>query len=143
MKFTKTFFLLQMAAEGLFYEYDQMPNWRGAPEIFAYLEDIANKEVPAAASKNINETFTPEIKYQHLFAAPVLPQAITDRLTSAPKGVSKVPKVVNDILIRAVCIFNIHIPSLALPKIAFLMFFFFISLSNVSWWLHISRLLSS
>ena len=96
-----------MAAEGLFYEYDQMPNWRGAPEIFSYLQDIANKEVPAAASKNINETFIPEVRFQHLFAAPVLPQAITDRLASAPKGVSKVPKVVNDILIRAVCIFNI------------------------------------
>ena len=101
---THDFHPLMAAESGLFYDYDQMPNWRGAPEIFAYLEEIINKEVPAAASKDINDNFTPEIKYQHLFAAPVLPQAITDRLTNTPKGLAKVPKVVNDTLIRAVCI---------------------------------------
>ena len=92
----------QMAAEGLFYDYDQIPNWRGAPEIFQYLEDIASKEVPASASKEINDTFTPDLKYQHLFAPPVLPQAISDRLATAPKGLAKVPKIVNDTLTRAV-----------------------------------------
>ena len=94
-----------MAPEGLFNEYDQTPNWRGAPEIFVWLESIINKEVPAAALKTINETFTPEQKYQHLFAVPVLPQAISDRLSAAPKGLAKVPRMVNDTLIRSVSIF--------------------------------------
>ena len=93
-----------LVAEGLFNEYDQMPNWRGAPEIFTWLAGIVDKEVPGASLKVINETFVPELKFQHLFAAPVLPQAITDRLAAAPKSMAKVPKMVNDTLIRAVCI---------------------------------------
>ena len=88
--------------EGLFNEYELLPNWRGAPEIFAWLGSIANKEVPTASLKQINETFIPEPKYQPLFAAPVLPQAITDRLNAAPKGIARVPRIVNDALLRAV-----------------------------------------
>lgn len=88
--------------EGLFNEYDQMPNWRVAPEIFTWLEGIVNKEVPSASMKAINESFIPELKYQHLFNTPVLPQAITDRLKVAPKNLARVPKIVNDTLIRAV-----------------------------------------
>ena len=99
--------LLQMAAEGLFYEYDQSPNWRGTPEMYAYLGDIQNKEVPAAASKTINETFTPEPRFQHLFSVPVLPPAIVDRLATAPKSIGKGPKILNDILTRAVRIFKV------------------------------------
>ena len=79
-----------------------MPNWRGAQEIFSWLGGIVNKEVPAASLKAINETFIPETKYQHLFSTPLLPQAISDRLKVAPKNLAKVPKIVNETLIRAV-----------------------------------------
>ena len=36
-----------------------------------------------------------------MFKAPVLPRAITDRLSAAPKSIAKVPKLVNDQLVRA------------------------------------------
>ena len=110
--------------EGLFNEYELLPNWRGAPEIFAWLGSIANKEVPTASLKQINETFIPEPKYQPLFAAPVLPQAITDRLNAAPKGIARVPRIVNDALLRAVSS-NFFVPFYVIIAfiIAFVMFF--------------------
>ena len=51
--------------------------------------------------KDISESFIPQAKYQALFLAPPLPQPISDRLYSAPKHLTKVPKMVHDQLHRA------------------------------------------
>ena len=60
-----------------------------------------SKEVPFASVKEISENFIPDEKYQPHFTAPPLPQAISDRLLSAPKHLTKVPKMVNDQLLRS------------------------------------------
>ena len=57
-------------------------------------------EVPPKKVKEIDETFTPAPEYQAMLTAPPLPQPIADRLQSAPKYLAKVPKLVNDMLLR-------------------------------------------
>ena len=87
--------------EDLFQAYNQLPNWNPAPDILIWMNAICDKEVPTSVTKEIFDTFVPPVDQQPLFAPPKLPQAITDKLTSAPKNISKVPKMVNDHLNRA------------------------------------------
>ena len=67
----------------------------------AWFQGRTNKEVPTASAKEISENFIPQEKFQSLFTAPPLPQAISVRLYSAPKYLTKVPKMVHDQLYRA------------------------------------------
>ena len=85
----------------LFQAYNQLPNWNPATDILVWLRAICDKEVPPSVTKEIFDAYIPPIDQQPLFAPPKLPQAITDKLTSAPKNISKVPKMVNDHLNRA------------------------------------------
>ena len=87
--------------EDLFQAYNQLPNWNPAPDILIWMNAICDKEVPTSVTKEIFDTFVPPVDQQPLFAPPKLPQAITDKLISAPKNISKVPKMVNDHLNRA------------------------------------------
>ena len=87
--------------EDLFQAYNQIPNWNPAPDILNWMNAICDKEVPPSVTKDIFDSFVPSVDQQPLFAPPKLPQAITDKLSSAPKNISKVPKIVNDHLNRA------------------------------------------
>ena len=87
--------------DGLFQAYNQMPNWKPAPEVINWLKAVCDKEVPPAATKEIFDSFMPPVDQQPLFNAPKLPIAITSRLFAAPKNIAKVPKMVNDHLSRA------------------------------------------
>ena len=86
--------------EGLFCQ-DKVPNWDPPQDLLAWLEGINGKEVPAKSLNEISENFIPQEKYQTLFTAPPLPQAISDRMASAPRYLTKVPKLVNDQLSRS------------------------------------------
>ena len=85
----------------LFQAYNQLPNWNPATDVLVWLKAICDKEVPPSVTKEIFDAYIPPVDQQPLFAPPKLPQAITDKLTSAPKNISKVPKMVNDHLNRA------------------------------------------
>lgn len=87
--------------DDLFQAYNQLPNWNPAPDVLIWLKAIGDKEVPPSVTKEIFDAYVPPIDQQPLFAPPKLPQAIVDKLTSAPKNIAKVPKIVNDHLNRA------------------------------------------
>ena len=86
--------------EGLYCQ-DKPPNWDPPVDLLTWFQGRNSKEVPPASVKEINENFIPQEKFQALFTAPPLPQAINDRLLSAPKYLTKVPKMVNDQLLRS------------------------------------------
>ena len=86
--------------EELFNMYGLPVNWNLAPELISWLESVKNKEVPFTISKSINESFVPKEAIQPFFTAPALPQAISRLLFTAPKGVSRGPKILNTILLR-------------------------------------------
>ena len=88
------------ALEGL-YSHDKDPNWDPPVDLLDWFESKNSKEMSPASVKEISENFIPQPKYQHLFTAPPLPQAISDRLVSAPKYLTKVPKLVNDKLLAS------------------------------------------
>ena len=85
----------------LFQGYSQMPNWNPASQVLTWFASINNKEVPSQVSKDLSDTLIPKVEYQPLFAPPQLPKAIHDRLHSAPKYLSKIPKMVNEHLLKA------------------------------------------
>ena len=87
--------------DDLFQAYNQLPNWNPAPDILVWLKAIGDKEVPPSVTKDIFDAYVPPLDQQPLFAPPKLPQAIIDKLTSAPKHIAKVPMIVNDHLNRA------------------------------------------
>ena len=87
--------------DDLFMAYNQMPNWDPAQKIFSWMKTVCDKEVPPAVTKEIHDSFIPPLDSQQLFVPPKLPQAIVDKLASAPKNLLKVPKIVNDHLNRA------------------------------------------
>ena len=87
--------------EGLFMTYEKQPNWNPPQDTFTWLKAVIDKEVPPATCKEINEAYIPELQYQSLFSAALLPQAIIDRLFAAPKYLSKGPKIINDHLLKA------------------------------------------
>ena len=86
--------------EGL-YSHEKEPNWDPPVDLLDWFESKNSKEMSPASVKDISENFIPQQKYQHLFTAPPLPQAISDRLVSAPKYLTKVPKLVNDKLLAS------------------------------------------
>ena len=86
--------------EELFNMYGLTINWELAPELISWLESIKNKEVPFNVLKTINESFVPKEEIQPFFTAPALPQAISRLLFTAPKGISRGPKMLNTILLR-------------------------------------------
>ena len=87
--------------EGLFLDYDSVPNWKPAPAVMAWLKEVRSREVPPQVLKEVNDNMVPQVELQPLFTPPDLPQAISDRLKNAPQSISKVPKMVNDHLLRA------------------------------------------
>ena len=75
-------------------------NWKLAPELISWIESVKNKEVPYSILKSINEKFVPKEEIQPFFTAPALPQAISRLLFTAPKGLSRGPKILNTTLLR-------------------------------------------
>ena len=88
------------AIEGL-YSQDKAPNWDPPSDLLDWFESKNSRELSPASVKEINENFIPQPRYQHLFTAPPLPQPISERLASAPRYLTKVPKLVNDRLLGA------------------------------------------
>ena len=84
----------------LFNMYGLTVNWALAPELTSWLKSSANKEVPYAILKQLNESFVPVEELQPLFTAPALPTTISKLLYTAPKSVSRGPKILNSSLLR-------------------------------------------
>ena len=84
----------------LFNMYGLSINWNLAPELILWLQSVRNKEVPFNILKKINESFVPKEELQPLFTAPALPQAISRLLFTAPKALSRGPKIMNTTLLR-------------------------------------------
>ena len=57
----------------LFNMYGLTVNWALAPELTSWIKSSANKEVPYAILKQLNESFVPVEELQPLFTAPALP----------------------------------------------------------------------
>ena len=87
--------------DALFQGYTLAPNWDLASQVTSWLASVNSKEVPAQVSKEIDQTYIPPVEHQPLFAPPQLPKAIHDKLQAAPKYISKVPKLVNEHLLKA------------------------------------------
>ena len=87
--------------EDLFNMYGLAENWKLAPEVIPWFQSIVDKEVPAQILKEINEAFVPSDILQPLFTAPALPLAINKKLFTAPKSMTRVPKMINFSLHRA------------------------------------------
>ena len=87
--------------EDLFNMYGLTENWKLAPEVIPWFQSIVDKEVPAPILKEINEAFVPSDTLQPLFTAPALPLAINKKLFTAPKSLSRGPKMINFSLHRA------------------------------------------
>ena len=85
----------------LFQGYSQMPNWNPAIQVLTWFSSVNNKEVPSQVSKDLSDSLIPKVEFQPLFSPPQLPKAIHDRLYSAPKYISKIPKMVNEHLLKA------------------------------------------
>ena len=87
--------------EDLFQGYTMTPNWVLASEVTSWLSSVNSKEVPTQVSKEIDQSYIPPVEHQPLFTPPQLPKAIHDKLHTAPKYISKVPKLVNEHLLKA------------------------------------------
>ena len=85
---------------GLFGTYGLPKNWELAPELATWLVSIIDKEVPFHVLKSVNENYVPSEDLQPHFVAPTLPAAISSHLYTAPKALSRVPKLVNSTLLR-------------------------------------------
>ena len=86
--------------EELFNMYGLPVNWVLAPELTSWLKSVCNREVPFNILKQINQTFVPKEDIQSLFIAPALPLAISRLLFTAPKSLSRGPKIINSSLLR-------------------------------------------
>ena len=84
----------------LFNVYGLPMNWTLAPELMSWLKAVCSKEVPFTVVKQVNESFVPCEELQPYFVAPALPPAISRLLFTAPKSLSRVPKLVNGALLR-------------------------------------------
>ena len=84
----------------LFNTYGLPMNWNLAPELINWLRLVTNKEVPYSVLKSLNETFVPKEDLQPFFTAPDLPVAISRLLYTAPKSLSRGPKILNTALLR-------------------------------------------
>ena len=84
----------------LFNMYGLKVNWPLAPELVTWLNSVSDKEVPLSILKQLNETFVPNEELQPLFTAPALPLAISRLLYTAPKSLSRGPKIINSSLLR-------------------------------------------
>ena len=84
----------------LFNMYGLASNWQLASELGKYLNSISDKEVPYSVLKSLNEAFIPQEEFQPFFTAPDLPMAISKLLYTAPKALSRGPKVLNSSLLR-------------------------------------------
>ena len=86
--------------QDLFNMYGLKVNWPLAPELVTWLNSVSDKEVPLSVLKQLNETFVPNEELQPLFTAPALPLAISRLLFTAPKSLSRGPKILNSSLLR-------------------------------------------
>ena len=86
--------------EELFNMYGLPVNWNLAPELTSWLQSVRNKKVPSNVLKQINQSFVPKEDLQSLFTAPALPLAISRLLFTAPKSLSRGPKILNSSLLR-------------------------------------------
>ena len=84
----------------LFNMYGLKVNWQLAPELVTWLNSVSDKEVPLSILKQLNENFVPNEELQPLFTAPALPLAISRLLFTAPKSLSRGPKILNTSLLR-------------------------------------------
>ena len=84
----------------LFNMYGLEVNWQLAPELVTWLNSVSDKEVPLSILKQLNENFVPNEELQPLFTAPALPLAISRLLFTAPKSLSRGPKILNTSLLR-------------------------------------------
>ena len=84
----------------LFNMYGLASNWQLASELGTYLNSISDKEVPYSVLKSLNEAFVPQEEFQPFFTAPDLPVAISKLLYTAPKALSRGPKILNSSLLR-------------------------------------------
>ena len=84
----------------LFNMYGLASNWQLASELGVYLNSISDKEVPFSVLKSLNEAFIPQEEFQPFFTAPDLPMAISKLLYTAPKALSRGPKILNSSLLR-------------------------------------------
>ena len=84
----------------LFNMYGLKVNWPLAPELVTWLNSVSDKEVPLSILKQLNENFVPSEDLQPLFTAPALPLAISRLLFTAPKSLSRGPKILNSSLLR-------------------------------------------
>ena len=80
--------------------YGLASNWQLASELGVYLNSISDKEVPFSVLKSLNEAFIPQEEFQPFFTAPDLPMAISKLLYTAPKALSRGPKILNSSLLR-------------------------------------------
>ena len=80
--------------------YGLKVNWPLAPELVTWLNSVSDKEVPLSILKQLNETFVPNEELQPIFTAPALPLAISRLLFTAPKSLSRGPKILNSSLLR-------------------------------------------
>ena len=72
-----------------------------AENLTVWLKTICNKEVPDSVFKELNETFIPKEELQPIFVAPALPAAVNTKLYTAPKSISRIPKLINFTVLRA------------------------------------------
>ena len=87
--------------QDLFNIYGLEENWELAEDLIIWLKSICNKEVPDSVLKELNEAFIPKEDLQPLFIAPALPAAVNTKLYTAPKSLSRVPKLINYTVLRA------------------------------------------